>query len=226
MQHDVHEFASVPLHLLRGVPGRVVDIAGVDFGVTDFVLQLNPHFGEPVGFTGLIGPELDELLLHVAAGVAGRHGDEVELIDFRPFLLLIAGIDRRDVASDTGAGGVTVDTDHLAAVLRRRAHREHAARAAANDENVGGHGLRNIFLRDLRGFAEPVARVFLFCRFLRDHFNGDLALRLGDTLGGRLLNGVRGDRRARHRIHFCRLAREQRLLQFHRGLLPDPGGFL
>ena len=129
----------------------------------------------------------------MAAGVAGRHRDEVELVDLRPFRLLIAGVDRAEVLTDTGAGGEAVDTDDLPAVLRGGTHGEHAARAAADHENVGRNGVRDVLLGDFRGLAEPVARVVLRRVILRDHFNRDLALRLRDALRDGLPDSGRRD---------------------------------
>ena len=171
--------------------GREVLIADERALVTGFIHEVDPVFlqavAEPVDrFAGVIRPEFDQFLLHVAARVAGRHRDVVKLADLRARLLLIAGVDRAEVAADPGAGGEAVDTDHLAAVFSGRGHREHAARAAADDENIRGHGLRDIFFRDLRSLAEPVAGILFLRGFLRHDFNGDLTLRLGDALRGGL----------------------------------------
>ena len=184
-------------HLLGRVADREVLVARLN-RVTDFIHQLDADgfetVAEPVDrFAGIVSPEADELLLHVAAGVAGRHRDEVELVDLRSFRLLIAGVDRAEVLTDTGAGGEAVDTDDLSAVFRGGGHREHAARAAADHEDVGRDGRGNILLGDFRGLPEPVTRVVFRRVILRDHFNRDLALRLGDALRGSLLHGAGRD---------------------------------
>ena len=82
------------------------------------------------------------------------------------------------------------------------------------------------FSVDLRSLAEPVAGILFLRGFLRHDFNGDLTLRLGDALRGGLTDSARGDRSAGDGIHLSGLTGKQRLLQFHGGLLPNPGGFM
>ena len=198
VEEGIELLAFVRADFLAGVAGGVANVAGGIVLVTHFVHHLDAVFFQPVTepvdrFAGVIRPDVVELLLHVAARVTGRPGGELELVDLRPFFLLIAGVDRAEVTTDAGAGGEAVNTNDLAAVLSSGAHSEHAAGTAADHEDVGGHGVHDVLLTDLGGLPEPVAGVFLFRRFLRDHFNRDLALRLRDALRGGLADGGRRD---------------------------------
>lgn len=94
----------------------------------------------------------------------------------------------RSVA-DARAGDEAVDADHLGAFFGGGSHGEHAARAAADDENIGVDGLGDVLFGDFRRLAEPVAVVFGGF-LLRDHFDGDFPLGLRNAFGGGLTNGL------------------------------------
>ena len=212
------------------MPGGEVLVARIVVFVAGFVPQFHAAFfatvAQPIDRrTGFVAEKLHQFLTEVAARVLRRHRDVFELVDLRAPLLLIAGIDGAQIFADARTHGIAVDADHLAACFRRSRYGKHAARAAPDDHNVGGHGGLDVLFRNFRGFTEPIA-VFLRFGGLRRHLlHRDFALGLRDALGGRLYDGVRGDGSPRHHINLCRLFGENELLQHGGCRLADPRGF-
>ena len=163
-------------------------------------------------FARLFAEELHEVLAQMPGGVLGRHRHEVELVDLRAPGLLVPRIQGAEVVPDAGARREAVDADHLCARFRGRRHGEHAARAAADHQNVGFARFRDALFVDLRGFPKPVAVVL--CVRLFNHLNRDLALRLRDALRRRLRNRLRRDGCARDGVDAGALRSDQHALQF------------
>ena len=185
-----------------GVPGGEMLIAGLVHGVAGFMPQLYAAFSQAVavpvdGSAGFLAEEAYQILVEMAGRILGGHGNVVELVDFRPPFLLVAGVDRAQVVADPDAGLETVDADDLCALLRGGRDGKHAAGTAADDKDLGLIRSGDIAVGDLRFGAEPVAAVL--CRTAAfigngsDDFHGDLSLCLGDALGGSLGYGRAGN---------------------------------
>lgn len=102
---------------------------------------------------------------------------------------------------------------------------EEAARAAADDENVGLVRGDDVLFGDFGLLAEPVAVVFVGL-LVGDDFNGNFALGLRNALGGGLGDGLRRDRGAGDAVDFGGLSGHQVLLERVGGGLTDPRGFV
>ena len=105
----------------------------------------------------LLAEDLDEVLIDVAGRVLGHHRHEIKLIDLRAPGLLIAGVETAHVAAHAGARRETIDADHLGAFFGSRADRKETARAAADNEHIGGIGRGDALISNLRRLAEPSA---------------------------------------------------------------------
>ena len=109
--------------------------------------------------------------------------------------------------------------------LYARKNAEEAARAAADDENVGLVRGDDVLFGDFGLLAEPVAVVFVGL-LVGDDFNGNFALGLRNALGGGLGDGLRRDRGAGDAVDFGGLSGHQVLLERVGGGLTDPRGFV
>ena len=225
------EFARLRIDReLRRVADGEVLVAGFVVLVAGLMPELDVALGEAVadpvdGFAGLVAPELDEVLLDVAARVLRGHRDELELVDLGAPGLLVAGVDGAEVLADARADGESVDADHLAARFGSGGDGEEAARAAADDENVGLVRGDDVLFGDFGLLAEPVAVVFVGL-LVGDDFNGNFALGLRNALGGGLGDGLRRDRGAGDAVDFGGLSGHQVLLERVGGGLTDPRGFV
>ena len=125
--------------------------------------QLDAALGQTVavpvdGLARLVVPQGHERLVDVAGGVQRGHRDVVELVDLGAPLLLIAGVHGAQVVADAHARGEAVDADDVGALLGRRRNGEHAARAAADHQDVGVVGRDNLVVGNLGLDTEPVGR--------------------------------------------------------------------
>ena len=172
--------------------------------VARFVPQFHAAFGKTVavpvdGRARFVAPHLDEVLLQVACGIGRDGADEFKFVDLGAPLLLIAGFAGAEVVADARAGREAVDTDHFGAFFGGRGDRKHAARAAADHENVRADRAGDVFFSDFGRLAEPVAVVF-FGGLVGNHFHLNFAAGLRNALGGGLMHGLRGDARARNGV--------------------------
>ena len=210
----------------RCMAGRHGGIACFGAGIHRFMPEFNASFGETVAvpihhFAGTFGKGLEEALIHVSARSLRGKRNEVELVDFRAPLLLIAGIECGKAFPNTRADREAVDADHLCAAFRSGRHGEHAARAAADDKDFGLNRFDDGFFIDFGRLSEPIA-VFVFGGGLfGDHFHRDLAHSLINALLRRTRNCVRRDRRPGNGIELCALRRDQNLLELFCGSLTD-----
>lgn len=102
-------------------------------------------------------------------------------------------------------------------------HREHAARAAADDENLAVDGLHDGLFVDDGRLAEPVGVVFGSGTGFGDDFDGNDALGLIDALLCGSRDGPGGDGGARDGVDARRLRGDDGLLEGLSGGLPDGG---
>ena len=199
--------------------------------VARFVPELDAALGETVAVpvndgARLLAEDLDEVLIDVTGRVLGHHRHEIKLIDLRAPGLLIAGVETAHVAAHAGARRETIDADHLGAFFGSRADRKETARAAADNEHIGGIGRGDALFSNLRRLAEPIARIRISIGAAHDDFNGDFTLGLCNALAGGLHDGIRRDGSARNDINLSRLGRHERSLESFGSRLTDGRGLV
>lgn len=117
------------------VAARVGGVAHAALEFHDELAVALDDVGEPVHHgAGLVGPQLHQVVVHKAVGVADDILDGLFLLDaeLRELVeggLLQARIDGADVLADVMGGALAVDAEHLRTVLGRRDHGRDAAGA-------------------------------------------------------------------------------------------------
>ena len=143
------------------VAARVGGVAHAALEFHDELAVALDDVGEPVYHgAGLVGPQLHQVVVHKAVGVADDVLDGLFLLDaeLRELVeggLLQARIDGADVLADVMGGALAVDAEHLRTVLGRRDHGRDAAGAHAHHEHLGVDGLGDVGLIDDGRRSQP-----------------------------------------------------------------------
>jgi len=95
----------------------------------------------------------------------------------------VLGVDRAIPAAHTRAVGALLDDEEIKALLRGISAGSQAAVAAADNQEVGGQGLGDVALGNLRGFTQPVGRAG-FLGVVANDLDRNLTLGLLDALVG------------------------------------------
>ena len=230
---EVAESAAESGAIFYALIGRVGAVAGgvglVEFGLADAALEAHvpvaggfQQIGQPVDqFAGVVHPDLDEVGVHIAAGVTQDVMQRLGLVDLELGILgkalkLESGVNGADILADAGHVLALFDHQDLRALLGG-GHRGHdSAGAAADDEDFGVEGLRDVAFGDNGRFAQPVG-------IGNDGLcDGDgLAAGLRDTVGHSFFDCVRGDGRAGDGVDVRPLSGQHGLLHVGTDLSAD-----
>ena len=185
----------------RRVAGRKRFVARSLICIDRLVPELDAAFGKAVAvpihdLARLFCKSLEKTLIDVAARGLRGNRYEIEFVDLRTPLRLVARTDGGKAFTNARANGKAVDADHLCAALSRGSHGKHAARAAADNENLGLDRLDDVFFCNDRRLPKPVASLGVCGSRFFDNLDRNFAHGLVNTLLRCARDGIRSDSRS------------------------------